>query len=140
MENYVSYYNIPILRYPDALLIFAEADNKVNNGPTQAAVDAVNLLINRANGYVDNPAYPLLTTAMTEDEFDDAVIQERNLELCFEYDRWFDLVRKRILYEKTIPEYQPNFSEDDYLLPIPEADLRLNPLMTQNPGYTDPTP
>ena len=140
MENCVSYYNIPILRYPDALLIFAEADNMVNNGPTTAAVDAVNQVIDRANGYVNNPAYPLLTTAMSKADFDMAVIQERNLELCFEYDRWFDLVRKRILYEKTIPDYQPNFSPNDYLLPIPEEDLRLNPLMTQNPGYTDPTP
>jgi starch-binding outer membrane protein, SusD/RagB family len=140
LENYVNYTNFPILRYPDVLLLFAEAENKVNNGPDQAAVDAVNQVIDRANGYVDNPSYPLLTTAMTEDEFDEAVIQERNLELCFEYDRWFDLVRKRILYDKTIPDYQPNFSEDDYLLPIPEADLRINPAMTQNPGYTDPTP
>jgi hypothetical protein len=138
MENYVSYYNIPILRYPDALLIFAEAENMVNNGPTQAAVDAVNLVIDRANGYVPNAADPLLTTGMSRDAFDEAVIQQRNLELCFEYDRWFDLVRKRILCEKTIPEYQPNCSEYDYLLPIPEADLRLNPLLTQNPGYTDP--
>jgi hypothetical protein len=27
---------------------------------------------------------------------------------------------------------------DDYLFPIPETDLRLNPLLVQNPGY--PTP
>jgi hypothetical protein len=140
MENYTSYYNIPILRYAETLLLFAEAENKVNGGPNAAAVDAINQVIKRANGYVDNPADPLLTTGMTEDAFDEAVIQQRNLELCFEYDRWFDLIRKRILYEKTIPDYQPNFSEYDYLLPIPEEDLRLNVLLTQNPGYTDPTP
>lgn len=139
-ENYVNYSNIPIIRYPDVLLLFAEAENMVNGGPTTAAVNAVNLIINRANGYKPNAADPLLTTGLSKANFDKAVIHQRDLELCFEYDRWFDLVRKRILYEETIPEYQQNFSENDYLLPIPQADLRLNLLMTQNPGYTDPTP
>jgi hypothetical protein len=42
------------------------------------------------------------------------------------------------LYEKTLPIYQQNFSENDYLFPIPQADLRLNKLLTQNPGYSTP--
>ena len=137
-EKYVNQSNLPILRYPDVLLLFAEADNMASGSPTQAAVNAVNLIINRANGNVPNAADPLLTTGMSKDAFDKAVIQQRNLELCFEYDRWFDLIRKRILREKTIPAYQQNFSDDDYLLPIPQADLRLNPALTQNPGYTSP--
>lgn len=139
-ERYRSVQNIPILRYADALLLFAEADNMVSNGPTQAAVDAVNMIIDRANGYQDNPADPLLTTAMTKEDFDAAVIQQRNLELCFEYDRWFDLVRKRILCDKTIPAYKQNCDENDYLWPIPQTDLRLNPALEQNPGYTTPPP
>lgn len=136
--NLRSVQNYPILRYADVLLLFAEAENMVNNGPTQAACDAVNEVIERANGYIDNPEDPLLTTSMSKAEFDEAVIQQRSLELCFEYDRWYDLQRKRILYEKTLPEYQQNFSENDYLYPIPQTDLRLNPLLTQNPGYTRP--
>jgi starch-binding outer membrane protein, SusD/RagB family len=139
-QRLVSVQNYPILRYADALLLFAEAENMVNNGPDQAACDAVNQVIDRANGYVANPEDPQLTTSMTKAEFDAAVIQQRSLELCFEYDRWYDLCRKRILYEKTLPAYQQNFSEDDYLFPIPQTDLRLNPLLTQNPGYTTPTP
>lgn len=139
-ERYRSVQNIPLIRYADALLLFAEAENMVNNGPTQAAVDAVNQIINRANGYVANPADPLLTTAMTKEEFDAAVIHQRSLELCFEYDRWYDLVRKRILCEMTIPAYKPNCDDNDYLWPIPQTDLRLNPKLTQNPGYTTPAP
>jgi hypothetical protein len=131
--------NIPILRYADALLLFAEADNMVNNGPTQAACDAVNQVINRANGYVANTADPLLTTSMTIDAFDAAVIDQRSWELCFEYDRWYDLCRKRILREKTPSAYQQNFSEDDYLYPIPQNDLQINKLLIQNPGYSSPT-
>ena len=134
-DNYSSIMSMPIIRFADVLLIYAEAANKVNHGPTQAAVDAVNLVIDRANGHVAIAEHPLLTTGMSEAAFDAAVIEERNQELCFEYDRWFDLVRKEILEEKTIPAYKVNFSTDDYLFPIPDADIELNKALEQNPGY-----
>ncbi|MGV8133670.1 MAG: RagB/SusD family nutrient uptake outer membrane protein [Mangrovibacterium sp.] len=138
-NTWVSEANLPILRYADILLIFAEAENMSKGGPTQAAVDAVNAVIDRANGHALNEEDPLLTISMSKTEFDDAVIDQRNWELCFEYDRWFDICRKRILDKVTYwPQYKVNFSEDDYLFPIPEPDLRLNPLLEQNPGY--PTP
>lgn len=34
--------NFPLLRYSDVLLMYAEADNEVNNGPSQLAIDYVN--------------------------------------------------------------------------------------------------
>lgn len=140
LMNMVSYQNQSILRFADALLLFAEAENMANGGPTQAAVDAVNRIIDRATGGVPNSADPRVTISMSKQAFDDAVIQQRNLELCFEYDRWFDICRKRILDKVSLPQYLPNYTIDDYLLPIPQNDLRLNLLITQNPGYTDPTP
>jgi starch-binding outer membrane protein, SusD/RagB family len=133
----VSYECMPILRYADVLLLFAEAENQVN-GPTQAACDAVNEIVNRATGGVANPADPLFTTSMSKQQFDDAIIQQRNWELCFEYDRWFDICRKRILDKVCDPVFLPNYSIEDYLLPIPQKDLRLNKNLTQNPGYTNP--
>jgi hypothetical protein len=138
MEKNVSYQSQPILRYADALLLYAEAENQVS-GPTQAACDAVNEIVNRATGGVPNEEDPLFTTSMTKEEFDGAVILQRSWELCFEYDRWFDIQRKRILYEVTDPDYQQNYSIDDYLLPIPQKDLRLNKNLIQNPGYTSPS-
>lgn len=39
--------NVPLLRYSDILLMFAEAENAIN-GPTQEAIDAVNLVRRRA--------------------------------------------------------------------------------------------
>ncbi len=134
-DNYSSIMSMPIIRYADVLLIYAEAANMANGSPTQEAVDAINQVIDRANGHIDNPLHPKLTAAMSKEAFDAAVIEERNQELCFEYDRWFDLIRKRILKEKSIPSIQQNFSEDDYLFPIPDNDVQLNPLLTQNPGY-----
>lgn len=134
-NNYSSIMNMPIIRFADVLLIFAEADNMANGGPTQSSVDAINKVIDRANGYVSNPAHPDLTTSMSKTDFDTAVIQERNWELCFEMDRWFDIIRKRILKQVSIPSIQQNFTETDYLFPIPDNDIQLNSLLTQNPGY-----
>ena len=127
--------NIPIIRYADVLLTFAEADNMAHGGPTQAAVDAINKVIDRANGHAVNANDPLATTGMSKEDFDTKVIQERNWELCFEYDRWFDLIRKHILKQESNPTIQQNFTEDDYLFPIPSVDVRLNPKLVQNPGY-----
>lgn len=138
LEKNVSNQNLPLLRFADILLIFAEAENMVNGGPTQAAVNALNRVINRANGYVVNPAYPLAQLSMSQAAFDRAVINERSYELCFEFDRWFDLVRKEMLCEVQNEDAQVNCSSDDYLMPIPQVDLRLNPLLTQNPGYPAP--
>ena len=78
-----------------------------------------------------------MTGSESVQEFDDAVIRERNYELCFEQDRWYDIIRKRILKEVN-PQWEENFSEDDYLWPIPQSDLRLNPNLEQNPGYSLP--
>lgn len=143
-NGYSSTMNWPIIRYADVLLIYAEAANMASAGATapQGAVDAVNLVIDRANGFKPNSEHPLLTTGMTKAAFDAAVIQERNWELVFEAcDRWFDICRKRILDDPKVTvraEDRLNFSMDDYLFPIPETDLRINPLLEQNPGY--PTP
>ena len=140
LERLQSTANIPILRFADILLMFAEAENMVNGGPTQAAVDAVNRIIDRANAGVVNPAHPRVDISMTQAEFDAAVIQERAYELFFEFDRWYDLIRKEILCDvwDNQLDVKPNCDPNDYLWPIPQADLRLNDKMTQNPGY--PTP
>jgi len=143
-NGYSSIMNWPIIRYADVLLIYAEAANMASasaNAP-QEACDAINQVIERANGFVDNPGHPLATTALTKAQFDAMVIQERSWELCLENgDRWFDICRKRILDDPNVTyrdEDRLNFSIDDYLFPIPETDLRINKLLEQNPGY--PTP
>lgn len=136
--------NYPIIRYADVLLIYAEAANMASGGATapQGAVNAINQVINRANGFQPNAGHPLLTTSMPKAAFDAAVIQERNWELVFENcDRWFDICRKRILDDPNVTVRESdraNFTQDDYLFPIPQTDLRINNLLEQNPGYPSP--
>lgn len=40
--------NVPLLRFTDILMMYAEAENEINNGPTPAAIDAVNQVRQRA--------------------------------------------------------------------------------------------
>jgi hypothetical protein len=49
-EKSYSPINYPILRYSDVLLMFAEADNFINSGPTPEAIDAVNQVRRRGYG------------------------------------------------------------------------------------------
>lgn len=129
----------PIYRFPDVLLIYAEAANMAGSGPTQLAVDRVNLIIDRANtdettGLITG-LEPRATMAMSQADFDAKVIRERDLELCFENDRIFDVFRKRLLQEVTVDEEgvpNPDYNINCYLFPIPVTDaLDLG----QNPGF-----
>ena len=82
-----------VLRFADILLIYAEAANMAGSGPTQLAVDRLNLIIDRANAGTGSEERA--TLAMTQAAFDQKVIDERSYELCFENDRYFDVLRKR---------------------------------------------
>jgi hypothetical protein len=127
--------NFPIIRYADVLLIYAEAANMAAGAPTPEAYDAVNQVRRRAfNVSLTTPsAIADLPAGLSKTAFDDAVIEERNRELCFEYDRWFDIVRKRLLPTVSHAEDLANFTQDDYLYPIPAYDSKI--LGSQNPGY-----
>jgi hypothetical protein len=122
--------NIPILRLPDILLIYAEAANMANGGPTQLAVDRVNMIIDRANAGtgVESRA----DISMPVSDFDKKVIDERSYELCFEFDRIFDVYRKRLLEEVLPAEVLVDYNPEDYLFPIPAYDAEF---IGQNQGY-----
>ena len=71
----------------------------------------------------------------------DVILEERRIELAFEYKRWFDIKRRELGDEVFIGanslEPHPDFDKNKhYLLPIQqkEIDMNLN-LKPQNPGY-----
>lgn len=119
-----------ILRFADILLIYAEAANMAAGAPTQLAVDRLNMIIDRANAGTGKELRASLS--MTKEQFDKKVIDERSFELCFENDRYFDVLRKRILEEVNLPDNAQGYDENDYLLPIPALDAKS---IGQNPGY-----
>jgi starch-binding outer membrane protein, SusD/RagB family len=122
--------NIPLLRLADVLLMYAEAANMANGGPTQLAVDRLNMIIDRANA--GTGLETRADIAMSSVDFDKKVIDERSYELCFEFDRIFDVYRKRLLEEVMPPEVLVDYNPEDYLFPIPAFDAEF---IGQNEGY-----
>src|SRR5690606_30705058 len=119
------------LRYADILLIYAEAINKKNNGPTQDAYDAINRVRNRAG-------LPNLSDADDYNSFFKAVQDERFKELAGECHRLWDLRRwgYDTLKERVeLSNPKASVESHEVLYPIPSYELQQNPEITQNPGY-----
>ena len=144
--------NTTVIRYAEILLIKAEAENELN-GPTEAAYDAINQIRRRAywSPYLNIQNTPsdgsaLELSGLSKEEFREKLREERRLEFILEGQRWFDLIRWHILV-KYVKENTPasetiklqNVSKRNYLLPLPQDQLILNPNLTQNWGYSGET-
>lgn len=88
--------NWPVLRYSDVLLMYAEAQNELNNGPTADGIKAFEQVRTRAFG---GDATKIGTTPTDYQGFRNAIINERKFEFGFESLRRTDLERWGILYE-----------------------------------------
>jgi starch-binding outer membrane protein, SusD/RagB family len=89
--------NWPLLRYSDVLLMFAEAENELNNGATAAAIDAFEEVRTRAYGG-NSSLIGITPTDYTG--FFNAIVRERALELGGEGIRKYDLIRWNMLGTK----------------------------------------
>ncbi|MEX2569453.1 MAG: RagB/SusD family nutrient uptake outer membrane protein [Cyclobacteriaceae bacterium] len=129
--------NFVVLRLADVYLMRAEALNEIN-GPSAEAYEMINAIRERARNRdgVTPSTYPENLEGLSQDEFRDAVLMERAIELGFEGHRWFDLVRTGRLLE-TIRSINPSsaIAEKHYLFPIPADELIINENLTQNPGW-----
>lgn len=95
--------NWPMMRYADILLMYAETENQINGGPTQAAIEALKEVRKRAfpeeqwaskvDAYVD-------AVSTSQELFFDAIVDERAWEFGGEMLRKTDLVRWNLLGEK----------------------------------------
>lgn len=120
--------NFPVLRYADVLLMEAEALNELNR--TAEAEAPLNQVRARAG--------LAAVTGLNKEAFREKVLHERRMELAFEGQRWFDLIRVNngqyaIDFLKSIGK--SNVSSKFLLLPVPQKERDANPNLTQNPGY-----
>ena len=96
LSSTAQYYGIdyPLIRFSDVLLMFAEADNEINHGPSAADIAAVTKV--RTRGYGGNAA--LIGTIPTDyTGFFNFLVRERSLELGGEGMRKYDLIRWNLL-------------------------------------------
>ena len=134
--------NTHVIRYSDAILMYAEALNEL--GESSKAHDLLNRVRERAFG---NSSHNY--SGLSKEEFREKILQERFLEFPLEGQRWFDLVRTNTFVQrmKEHSAYEANVAENnkvdiannvkDYmvLMPIPRRELDLNPELIQNPGW-----
>jgi len=110
------------LRLADVILMYAEALNET--GGTSAAIVEMDKIRTRA-GLASS-------TAASQGEVRTAIANERRLELAFEGQRWFDLVRTGTV------DAEMGVSVDSryYLFPIPVTEVLASfGVITQNAGY-----
>lgn len=125
--------DIILLRLADILLLKAEALVELNR-PKEALI-IVNDIRNRAG-------LSGLSLSLSVAEARLAVENERQLELLFEGQRWWDLIRNERMEEVMKLAHDKNgnlrFSEIPAWrakLPIPQAQIDINERLTQNIGY-----
>lgn len=131
-----------ILRYAEVFLIIAEAENELHKGPTDAAYNAINQVRRRAFRQPLTAASEFDAPAgLSYEQFRDFVRDERFFEFVYEQQRWFDLVRWRILV-KTVKPIKNKFTDKSgislkhYRFPIPQSQRNINPTgLWQNWGW-----
>jgi hypothetical protein len=140
----------PLIRYAEILLDFAEARNEWLSSPDRQVYDAVEAIRQRAG--LDPYQLP---TGLSQDSMRQIIHHERQVELAFEGQRFWDVRRWKIasqteneemhgtvpvkkgstmIYE-TIPVRRHVFTDKMYLWPIPESEIAKSPDLLQNPGY-----
>lgn len=114
------------LRLADVLLLYAETLNENGASPAEALA-LLDPIRTRAGLAPLDPA--VLTTQAAVRE---AILDERRLELAFEGQRWFDLVRTGTVDAEMGQEINSNY----YVFPVPVSEvLASGGEITQNPGY-----
>ncbi|MBC9911550.1 RagB/SusD family nutrient uptake outer membrane protein [Chitinophaga varians] len=126
--------NLPIIRYAEVLLIYAEALNELN-GPSTEAYQAIDAVRQRSGIARLQDVAPGLST----DNFRDSLFQERRKEFVYEYQRWFDLVRRGPdYYVKVLKAAGKTLAAPRHIhFPTPQRELNLNPKLKQDPLWVN---
>jgi len=131
----VSPMNFPVLRYADILLMKAEALNELGQtSKAQLLATDPNATLNK----VRIRAGLLNVTGLDQSALRDKILHERRMELAFEGQRWFDLIRVNngqygIDFLHSIGKL--NMSSKFLIFPVPQKERDANPNLTQNTGY-----
>ncbi len=146
-----AFLNFIFFRYGEILLNYAEAQNEAS-GPDATVYDAINQLRKRAG-------MPELPTGLTKDQLRNRIYNERAVELAFEDNRWYDIMRwkkgKELVAQKMYGmnvvknangtfsytkvelagSFQRVYEDHMHLYPIPRNEVQKSKKLVQNPGW-----
>ncbi|MFT7029300.1 MAG: hypothetical protein ACJA2C_000686 [Marinoscillum sp.] len=139
--------DLPMIRLAKVQLMYAEAQAKADGSPSAESFEYLNQIRRRGKGYLPNAVgsdVDLALGSLDANQFARQVVDEKGWELVGELNRWFDLTRTERVKEvndlrspNELLQIQKPITEDFYYAPIPSTERAINPLLTQNPGYTD---
>ena len=117
--------NVPIMRYSEVLLIYAEAAGPALGKPV---ADQVRIRAGLA----------ALPAGLSEAQWLAAIYKERRVEFGFEMHRWYDLLRHpdpNYFITVMTAAGKTNVAAKHRFMPIPQGERDKNPSLTQNTGY-----
>lgn len=121
--------NTPVIRLSEVYLIRAEARARSND--EEGAREDLDVIRMRALPTAE-------ATTATGDALIDAILTERRIELMFEGQRLWDLMRTKqdmVRNNCTNSVCTVAYPNDRFIIPIPQAELDVNDNIIQNPGY-----
>lgn len=126
--------DLPIIRYADIVLIYAEAVCELTGKVEEDAINYLNAIRKRA-GLNDSE----VTTSYSIETWREILLKERRHEFAYEGIRWFDLVRSNT-YLQALTNIGKGalFNENHYIFPIPQKEIDIvnnKEILWQNPGY-----
>jgi len=134
--------DFPCIRYPDVLMVYAEAITKVNGAPNADAMEKLNMIHRRAYGYAPTAASAVdfsLADYSTTDKFMNLLVREQGYECMNEGKRWFFLTRLGLAKTQIKKIKGIDVADKHMLWPIPETEFNYNEALDatkdQNPGY-----
>ena len=139
--------DVPVIRYADVLLLYAEARTRSLGAPDDKAMEALNMVHRRGYGYPSASESPVdfkLADYSSLDTFIELLLKESAYEQMFEVGkRYFTLKRLGLLaeyaYRAGRVDSPSEVSPAAYYWPIPANEFTYNSMLDpnkdQNPGY-----
>ncbi|MFD2965780.1 RagB/SusD family nutrient uptake outer membrane protein [Sphingobacterium bambusae] len=120
---------IPVIRYAEVLLNFAEAEVRSPGGSLAKAVSLVKAIRNRADG-----SYVFTSESLTSSNILETIARERRIEFLGEGLRSFDITRNLLSFPakpslSSFTARQVNPTDEAYVLPLPNGEILTNKLI-----------
>jgi len=139
--NRTSDANYFMMRMADVYLMYAEAMN--NQGSDVVASEYMNKVRRRAYGFDPSSTQPTVDYAgLAGTQLRDSIREERFRELFGEGQRWFDIVRWKIVEQEVLKYNKFNVTQGPIIYtpkacyyPVPQQEVDNNTAMTPSTGY-----
>jgi hypothetical protein len=153
-QRTTTYLNYIVFRYAEILLNFAEAQNEA--GGPESSLDGLSVreALSQVRGRVGQVPVPVAISS-TKETMRERIKNERAVELCFEEQRWYDVIswhegikyfdstirgmkieKEGNTFTYKVYDYEKRiFKEHMHRYPVPNEEIYKSQYLEQNPGW-----